>query len=175
MKIWRLGLLRNVFPPFSDNFWRFSDLMKKKGFLSKWQFRGMSEGKTFWTVLFFKSNRVFVDIFWLACRLTPFVSFSERNCMMVKNVLDTQNIVLGRQEKFLRRLEAVSWRFFSHSLRVVFRSTLRPWNLASKSKKSNFFLLFLNFVGIDASLDLKIFSSVKVWCWTMFKATRTLF
>ena len=112
MKIWRLGLLRNVFPPFSDNFWRFSDLMKKKGFLSKWQFRGMSEGKTFWTVLFFKSNRVFVDIFWLACRLTPFVSFSERNCMMVKNVLDTQNIVLGRQEKFLRRLEAVSWSFF---------------------------------------------------------------
>ena len=128
MKIWRLGLLRNVFPPFSDNFWRFSDLMKKKGFLSKWQFRGMSEGKTFWTVLFFKSNRVFVDIFWLACRLTPFVSFSERNCMMVKNVLDTQNIVLGRQENFLRRLEV-----FLHSLKAVFGSPWRPWNLAPNS------------------------------------------
>ena len=157
MKIWRLGLLRNVFPPFSDNFWRFSDLMKKKGFLSKWQFRGMSEGKTFWTVLFFKSNQMFVDIFWLACRLTPFVSFSERNCMMVKNVLDTQNIVLGRQEKFLRRLETVSWSFFSHSLRAVFRSTLRPWNLASKSKKIHIFYFSWALSGLMRRLTLKFF------------------
>ena len=37
--------------------------------------------------------------------------------MMLKNVLDTQNMVVGPQENFLRRLEV---RF--HSLKAVFRS-----------------------------------------------------
>ena len=37
--------------------------------------------------------------------------------MMVKNVLDTQHIVLGRQENFLRRLEVGF-----HSLKASFRS-----------------------------------------------------
>ena len=86
----------------------------------------MSEEKTFWTFLFFKSNRVFVDIFWLACRLT--LIFFERNCMIMENVLNTQNIVLGRQESFIRRLEVIL-----HSLKAGFRSSWRPRNLAPKS------------------------------------------
>ena len=31
--------------------------------------------------------------------------FFERKDMMLENVLDTQNMVVGRQENFLRRLE----------------------------------------------------------------------
>ena len=45
------------------------------------------------------------------------IFFSERKDMMLENVLDTQNTVVGRQENFLRRLEVGF-----HSLKAVFRS-----------------------------------------------------
>ena len=50
---------------------------------------------------------------------------------MLENVLDTQNIVPGRQKNFLRRCKVVLY-----SLRAVFHSSWRPWNLVSKSQKS---------------------------------------
>ena len=43
--------------------------------------------------------------------------FFERKDMMLENVLDTQNTVVGRQENILRRLEAGF-----HSLKAIFRS-----------------------------------------------------
>ena len=57
--------------------------------------------------------------------------FFERKDMMLENVLDTQNTVVGRQENFLRRLEV-----FLHSLKAVFGSPWRPWNLAPNSWRS---------------------------------------
>ena len=43
--------------------------------------------------------------------------FFERKDMMLENVLDTQNMDVGRQENFLRRLEVGF-----HSLKEAFRS-----------------------------------------------------
>ena len=65
--------------------------------------------------------------------------FFERNCMMLENVLYTQNMVVGRQENFLRRLEVDF-----HSLKAVFRSHGDPeiWFRKVKNPKKFTFLEF---------------------------------
>ena len=65
--------------------------------------------------------------------------------MMLENVLDTQNMVVGRQENFLRRLEVGF-----HSLKTVFPSHGDPeiWFRKVKIQKN---LLFLRCLRIDAS------------------------
>tara|TARA_B100001123_G_scaffold298962_1_gene333459 strand:+ start:408 stop:608 length:201 start_codon:yes stop_codon:yes gene_type:complete len=52
--------------------------------------------------------------------------------MMLENVLDTQNMVVGRQKNFLRRLEVGF-----HSLKAVFRShgDLEIWFRKVKNPK----------------------------------------
>ena len=72
--------------------------------------------------------------------------FFERKDMMLENVLDTQNMVVGRQKNFIRRLEVGF-----HSLKEVFRSH-GDHEIWFRKIKNLFFLLFLSFLGIDASL-----------------------
>ena len=71
--------------------------------------------------------------------------------MMLENVLDTQNMVVGRQENFLRRLEVGF-----HSLKAVFRSHGDPeiWFRKVKNPKN---LHFLSFLRIGASSDPNFF------------------
>ena len=54
---------------------------------------------------------------YLLIGVSPDPNFFERNCMMLENVLDTQNMVVGRQENFLRQLEVGF-----HSPKVFFHS-----------------------------------------------------
>ena len=59
--------------------------------------------------------------------------FFERKDMMLENVLDTQNMVVGRQENFLRQFEVGF-----HSLKAVFRSYGDPeiWFRKVKNPKN---------------------------------------
>ena len=79
--------------------------------------------------------------------------FFERKDMMLENVLDTQNMVVGPQENFLRRLEVLSKRFFAPM------AILKSGSEKSKIQKN---LLFLSFLRIGASSDPNFFSSVKI-------------
>ena len=60
--------------------------------------------------------------------------------MMLKNVLHTQNIVLGRQEMFLRRLEVGF-----HSPKAFFASTATMKSDSEISKNPFFFFTFSEF------------------------------
>ena len=66
--------------------------------------------------LFFQKQSDFCRYLLIGVSLDPNFFF-ECNCMMLENILDTQNMVVGRQENFLRRLEVGF-----HSLKVFFRS-----------------------------------------------------
>ena len=76
--------------------------------------------------------------------------------MIMENVLNTQNIVLGRQENFIRRLKEATWSYFALS-QGGFSLLMATTKSGSEKSKIQHFLLFLSFLGIDALLDPNFF------------------
>ena len=106
--------------------------------------------------VFFKVNRVFVDIFWLVCRMSLIFFRAQR--YDVRQPSEYIEHGHATRRKFSRSL----WKTF-HSKNMHFWSICQPSSESVDFSKIQSFLRFLPYNSYDVSYDSNSFSSVKIW------------